>query len=182
MQAGKLLTSIRIVTDGSSKPGSRRTIPLPVTNQFNKPVPGITRLRALKKKPDIMPGLILKQLHYESQTWKRLLGFMMEENIHLKNRISEILKNGFDKNLLEEMENFQNKFIKEDELIGLLRNERAELDKLLVNVLVNGIPAERDIMKEINRRLEKFRSNIITAEKHFGKVKLEFNHYLSEHV
>lgn len=76
--------------------------------------------------------LKLKQLQFESNTWKRLLRFMMEENNHLKNRIAEILKDDFDKNLLKEIENFQSNFIKQDELINLLRNDAADLDKLLI--------------------------------------------------
>ena len=54
-----------------------------------------------------MPELKLKQLKYESDTWKRLLDFMMDENIQLKNRLSEVLKDQFDKNLLDDVERFQ---------------------------------------------------------------------------
>ena len=53
-----------------------------------------------------MPELKLKQLQNESDSWKKLLGFMMDENIRLKNRLSELLKDKFDKNLLEEVESF----------------------------------------------------------------------------
>jgi hypothetical protein len=145
---------------------------------INKPVPDTIPDYGHPNKLDKMPDLKFKQLHYECQTWKRLLGFMMDENIHLKNRIAEILKKGFDKNLLEEVENFQSRFIKEDELIGLLRNDMAELDKLLIN----GVPEDNMITKDIDKRLKKIRDNIITAEKYFGKLKLEFNNYLSENV
>lgn len=125
-----------------------------------------------------MPELKLRQLQYESDTWKRLLSFMMDENVHMKNRISEILKNGFNKNLLEEFENFQSSFIKEDERIGLLRNEVAELDKLLVReVFENG-----KILKEIGRRLMNLRNNILNAERQFGKLKSAFNSYLAENM
>lgn len=125
-----------------------------------------------------MPEMKLKQLLYESDTWKRLLGFMMDENIHLKNRISDILRNGFDKNLLEEMENFQSRFIKEDQLIGLLRHEMAELEKLLVREVFE----DGKILKEIDRKLRIFRNNIIAAEVQFGKLKMEFNSYLSANI
>ena len=67
-----------------------------------------------------MSEVKLRQLKYESDTWKRLLGFVMEENIHLKNRLSEVLKANFDKNLLNDVENFYSEFIRADELIGLL--------------------------------------------------------------
>jgi hypothetical protein len=125
-----------------------------------------------------MPELQLNQLQCESDTWKRLLVFMMDENIHLKNRISEILKNGFDKNLLEELEDFNSKFIKEDALIGLMRNEIAELDKLLAREVFE----DGNIKKEIGVKLKTIRNNIQIAEIQFTKIKLEFNSYLSGNI
>ena len=79
-----------------------------------------------------MPELKLKQLQYERDTLKRLLEFRRDENVHMKNRLSEVLQDKFDKNLLKGIEFFQSTFLKEDELIGLLRNDFAELNKLLV--------------------------------------------------
>ena len=125
-----------------------------------------------------MPELKLKQLQYESDTWKRLLGFLLDENIHLKNRLSEALKNGFDRNLLEEMENFQTRFIKEDERIRLLRHELVELDKLLIRDIFD----DGKIIKEINTKLKKLRNNIVIAENEFGKLKIEFHSYLFENM
>ena len=123
-----------------------------------------------------MPQLILKQCEYESDTWKRLLGFMIDENIHLKNRLIEILKSIPDKNLLEEMENFHSRFIKEDDLISLLRNDIAELDRLLIREVFE----DGKIFYEIIWKLNELRNNIIIAEMQFGKLKLDFNNYLSE--
>ena len=125
-----------------------------------------------------MPEVKLKQLQYESQTWKRLLSFMMDENVHLKNRLSEILKNSFDRNLLEEIENFQNRFIKEDSWIGLLRHDVVEFDKLLERE----ISEDGQVATEINSRLNKLRNNIINADKEFDRLKTEFNSYLLEKV
>jgi regulator of replication initiation timing len=129
-------------------------------------------------KPVNMPELKLKQLQYEADTWKRLLGFMIDENIHLKNRLSEILKDRFDKNLLDEVERFQSRFVKEDQMIGLLRNEVAELDKLLVREAFE----DGSIIKQVDRKLKKLRDNINNAERQFGKLKTEFNSYLSENM
>ena len=125
-----------------------------------------------------MPELKLKQLQYESDTWKQLLGFMMDENIRQKNRLSEILKNGFDRNLLEEMENFQTRFIKEDERIRLLRHELVELDKLLIRELFD----DGKIIKEINTKFKNLRNNIVITERKFGELKLDFNNFLLENV
>ena len=122
-----------------------------------------------------MRDLKLKQLEYESNTWKRLLIFMMDENIHLKNRLVEILKYISDNNLLEEMENFQTRFIKKDELISFLRDDVAELDTLRVREIFE----HGEFAKEIDRKLNKLRNNIINAEAEFSKLKIEFNNYLA---
>jgi regulator of replication initiation timing len=129
-------------------------------------------------KPVSMPELKLKQLQYEAETWKRLLGFMTDENIHLKNRLSEILKDGFDKNLLDEVEGFHSRFVKEDEMIGLLRNEVAELDKLLVREIFE----DGSLILKGEKKLKTLRNNVSNAEKQFGKLKTEFNSYLSENI
>jgi hypothetical protein len=120
----------------------------------------------------------LKQLQFESDMWKRQLGFMTDENILLKNRISEVLKNGFNRNLLEQLENFQTRFIKEDELIILLRNQVAELDN---NLQAEYLSGGREL-QEITDALKILRANIGVAEKHFGRLKLEFYSYLFSHM
>ena len=83
-----------------------------------------------------MPELKLKQLQYESDTWKRSLSFIIDENIHLKNGLTEIVQNSEDVDLLERAEYFQSRLIKEDERISLIRNDLTELDKLRVRELL----------------------------------------------
>jgi hypothetical protein len=131
-----------------------------------------------KTKTNYMPELKLKQLQYETDSWKRLLCFMQEENVHLKNRLSEVLKDRFNKDLLDELESFQSCFIKEDELIGFLRNEVAEIDAEFVKeIFIDG-----KINKSIDKKINLFRNNLLNAEKRFGKIKLSFNNYLSENI
>lgn len=125
-----------------------------------------------------LPTLKLKQLQHESETWMRLLDFMMSENIHLKNRLSEILKEQFDEKLLSGVENFQNTFLKQDQLIELLRNEVAELNELFLNTL----PGTAAIENEIDAKLIKLRDTMITTEREFGKIKLQFNSYISQNI
>ncbi len=68
-----------------------------------------------------MIDLKLKQIKHEVETWRRTLLYMQEENIHLKNRLSEVLKDRFDKKMLEVVEVFQSKFIMQDDLITSLK-------------------------------------------------------------
>lgn len=120
----------------------------------------------------------LKQLQHESDSWKRLLAFIMDENIHLKNRLTEVLKDKFNKNLLDDLEYFHNNFIREDEMIRLMRNDIVELDELLVKEIFE----DGKIIKQVERKLHKLHNDLENIQKQFGKLKFEFNNYLSENI
>jgi len=124
-----------------------------------------------------MTELKLMQLRHEINTWKRMLSFMQEENVHLKNRLSDVLKERFNKNLLDEVEFFQTNFIKEDEVIGLLKSEVAAIDNILKWYLINH---ENNLL--IKKRIENVRNNIDAAERDFTKISIDFNKYLSENI
>ncbi|MBK8610693.1 MAG: hypothetical protein IPL84_12335 [Chitinophagaceae bacterium] len=125
-----------------------------------------------------MPELKLKQIEYEYNTWKRTLEYLIDENIHLKNRLSEILKNRFDKYLLEEVDDFQNRFIQEDQLVSLIRHDIVELNKLFDREIF-----EKEKLKpEIDKKIRKIRHNLMAAERQFGELKLDFNNFLSENI
>lgn len=125
-----------------------------------------------------LTNLKIKQLKHETSTWKRVLHFMQEENIHLKNRLSDVLKDSFDKKMLADVEVFQNNFIKEDELISLLKNELAEIE----NSLQHNIFIEGKIENSIEGKIKRLRISIENAERAFTKVNNDFNNYLSENL
>ena len=125
-----------------------------------------------------MTDLKLKQFKHEIESWKRSLGFMMEENVYLKNRLSDLLKENFRTNLLEEAENYQTYFLNEDKLIGLLRNEIAELEKLLIRQAFENEKFE----KEIEKKIKQLRKSITDIGTQFGKLKSKFNTYMSEQI
>ena len=124
-----------------------------------------------------MTELKFLQLRHEINTWKRMLGFMQEENVHLKNRLSDVLKDRFNKNLLDEVEFFQTNFIKEDEVIGLLKSEVAAIDNILKWDLITH---ENNLL--ISKGIKNVRNNIDAAEKDFTKISIDFNKYLSENI
>ena len=118
------------------------------------------------------------QLLHENATWKRVLGFLTEENINLKNRLSEILQNkaDCDKSFLEQVEYFQNSFLKQDEVLGFLRIEVGDQEKSL---LPANFPGTAEQLKEIQKKQKKLRQEFESAELLFNKLKFEFNSYLS---
>lgn len=121
-----------------------------------------------------MSAITLQQIQ-ETACWKRTLFFMKEETIILKNRIAEIVKGTIDTSSLAEIEKFQSSFINEDVLIGLFRNDLAELDQLFKDE--TGKTKKNKI--EINSMLVKLRNNFEIAEKRFSKLKSDFNGYAS---
>ena len=60
----------------------------------------------------------LFQLRHESDTWKRHLQFIQQENNYLKTRLSQVLQQDTDEDFLERAEFFQNKFIAEDDTVN----------------------------------------------------------------
>jgi hypothetical protein len=125
-----------------------------------------------------MPHLKIKQLQYEINSWRRLLDYLTEENIEMKNRLSEILKEKFDTYLLEEVDGFQSRFIRKDNLIALLRNEIKELDA----IPVAEISKDERILKKMVIKIKRLHKNISNTEKQFGKLKSDFHKFLSTNI
>lgn len=125
-----------------------------------------------------MYELKLNQMRYESETWKRTLGFILEENIYLKNRLAEVLRYRFNEEMLDEAERYHNRFVREDELVSLLRHDLAEMDKLLVREVFEDGP----LKKKVNRNFARLRIHMKKAEKDFGKLKMDFNSYLTTNL
>lgn len=127
-------------------------------------------------KYNSVPENKLKQLQFEVKSWKRMLAFIMTENVNLKNRLSEILKERFSESMLDDIEAFHYKFLKQDELISVFRNDLANLDTNLDIKIFNNNTDLLDIIKQ----MDKLRQNLNSEEIEFIKLKTEFNNYLLE--
>ena len=125
-----------------------------------------------------MIDLKLKQMQHEVETWRRMLLYMQEENIHLKNRLSEVLKDRFDKKMLEVVEVFQSKFITQDDLVNSLKKEVAAVEETLYNKIISS----RNVAHPSETRIAAIRNNLEAAEKIFAGIKTDFNHYLSKNI
>ncbi len=118
------------------------------------------------------------QYRHESDTWKRYLQFIQQENNHLKNRLSQVLQADTDYEFLERAEYFQNKFISEDDTVNMLRQDIHELDKLLAK----DAGEDAVVLKELQKRLKKMHKDMEIVEKQFNKLKSDFNLYLTETI
>jgi hypothetical protein len=119
----------------------------------------------------------IDQFQKESDSWKRILAFLSQENAHLKNRLAESLnRNHTTTELLEGAELFQSRSIRIDEIIRLMQRDVNKLDKLILrDIYEDGIT-----LKEILYKQKKFRKEIRSLESAFNHLKLQFNNYLTE--
>ena len=123
------------------------------------------------------PDLKIRQFRHESDTWKRSLEFIMQENTYLKNRLAEVLKDiAADEDLLNTAEQYQNHFIREDETIHLLRRDIAGLDKLLVREVYE----DGQLISDLIHQRRKLAAEIKNSVSEFNKLKFDFNNYLGE--
>src|SRR5690348_2230561 len=67
-----------------------------------------------------------EDLIMENESWRNKLKALEDGTIRFKTRLAEILAGNFTKEQLEQLEYFQNRFLKMDEQIGLLRHEVRE--------------------------------------------------------
>lgn len=119
------------------------------------------------------PEKKMRQFQDVLATWKQLLNARMEENILLKYKISEILKNNFNENCLEEIEEFQTQFIKEDELINLLRKDVSELD----NYILSKALQDGKMEKSFDAKIENLRKDIASSTSRFRASKTAFDNF-----
>ena len=117
------------------------------------------------------------ELIHENEGWRKQLALLEDENIHFKTRLADILKSDFVRSRLEELEYFQNRFLKMDEQLGLLKHEvREQLYHLQQEHFhVNG---EYKKVVDVQRKLE---VKIIIIKENFEKLSVEFNGYLNTH-
>lgn len=116
------------------------------------------------------------ELIHESEGWRKQLAILEDENIHFKTRLADILKRSSHKDQLENLEYFQNRFLKMDEQLSLLKHEvREQLYHLQQEHFhVNG---EYKRAVDLQKRLE---VKIIIIQENFDKLSTEFNNYLED--
>lgn len=113
-------------------------------------------------------GNDLRQFKAETESWKQLLSSRMEENVLLKNKLADILKNNFDQSSLEDIEEFQTQFIEQDEWIKSLKKDVIELDKIF---------ADGEMEESLDITVKNFRRNLASSSKRFSFLKSAFNDF-----
>ena len=115
----------------------------------------------------------IHELQAEVAAWRKKLNSRMEENVSIKNNIAEILKEEYDQYCLNEIEDFQTNSIREDEIIGILRMEVAELDDLLTN---NNLDSMK-LKDSLDETIKKLRNDMTYSENQFDSFISSFRDF-----
>ena len=93
----------------------------------------------------------IRRFQTEIETWKQALNSRMEENLLMKSRLSDILRNNYDQDSLEKIEDFQTQFIKEDELNHSLRSDVNDLDNFWYNPMFENEKMEKSFEMKMKK-------------------------------
>jgi len=120
--------------------------------------------------------MLVSQMKYECDAWRRSLEYMEFENNLLLEHLATLLKIEDDESFIENAEFYQAGIISEHEGISSLRKE---LDSLS-NLLLLGIYENGKYMKQTNRKYKQVKRKMEMTEERFYKMKEDFNSYVAK--
>lgn len=125
---------------------------------------------------ELGPNDKIKEFQEELNTWKKILNSRMEENVMMKYKLGDLLKRNYKQNHLEQIEEFQNKFIREDELTDILRNDVIKFDDLSYSQVFK----DEKMRESYENRMKKLRNDMIRSENHFCSLIASFDGFALE--
>lgn len=113
----------------------------------------------------------IKQYVFENEAARRLLEFLLQENAILKTRLAGILDElEAARELLEQVEQYQEWLLQNDHEISFIRQKSTELEKMLVRYI-----HEDGAIKTIVLMQKQMRKDIHALDEAFRDLKMRFN-------
>lgn len=118
-------------------------------------------------------------MHFEHQNWRSELAFWEDEIKSFKNRLVEIVKRWTDKNVLAQLEHFQNQFIRHGEVIDTLQHH---VNVHETNMAMHYKSGEDVLNRVFVENHVKIRGEMETQRTIYNDLKKEFFEYLSKYM
>lgn len=115
--------------------------------------------------------------HSEHATWLNVLSFYKDDIKIMQNRIEEIAAKNTSKEILAQVEHFQNQLIIQNNSIDDMRKHIEKDEQILVNSI------EKNIVASDHRKLEDHteeREDIASFEKNFEDLRKNLNRFLAK--
>ncbi|PKP10624.1 MAG: hypothetical protein CVU08_13535 [Bacteroidetes bacterium HGW-Bacteroidetes-3] len=118
-------------------------------------------------------------LHFEHKQWRRELFFWEDEIRSLKNRLGELVTRWTDKEMLAQLERFQNQFMIQENVI----DELQELINLHETNIAEHTKKGEDVLNQqlVKKHME-FRNQMDTQRILYSDLKKEFFRFLSKYM
>lgn len=118
-------------------------------------------------------------LHFEHKQWRRELLFWEDELKSLKNRLSELVLRWTDKEMLAQLEHYQNQFM-------IQENEIDELEDLInlheTNISEHLKKGEDVLNLQLVKKHIEFRNHMDTQRNLYSELKRKFFRFLSVYM
>ena len=125
---------------------------------------------------DLKDCSIINQLQFEIHSWIRLVEFLNQENMHLKNRLSEVIDQIKDSENLALAEHFQNLFIIKDDVYDhILHDLKKQAHKWTEIKLISS----KEISDDLSKTQKNLRDQIEFIERDHAVITKDYYTYLA---
>lgn len=116
------------------------------------------------------------EIHQNFTTWMKNLAFCKDELGTWQNRLDEVAAKNNNPEILRQVEQFQNQFIRQREVMDLLSHDLKLADAALAqNAAENPVASDRRLFDQP----EGLQDQVATFEKLYGELKTDFEKFLS---
>lgn len=123
--------------------------------------------------------LFNEDLHFEHKQWRSELAFWEDELKSFKNRLSELIRRWTNKEVLAQLEHYQNEFILHEGVIDELQEAIEKHETRIAGQTQSGLEALDTAMTK--KHLE-FRNKMETQRLIYADLKKEFFRFLSKYM
>jgi len=121
----------------------------------------------------------MADLHSDHQLWLNTLRFCKDETIIFNKRMEEIARRNTGREVLAELEHFQNRYIRENEVIDELRHDIKQHENHLEKFAMEHPVASDHVLFTDHQDL---RDRVQTFEKLYHELKGEFMRWLADRM
>ena len=118
-------------------------------------------------------------LHFEHQLWKRELLFWKDELVFFNNRLSEMVTRWTKKEVLKQLEHFQNEFILHG---GVIEDMLEAIEIHETRIAGQDLMGQDALDTAMVKKHMEFRNKMETQERIYADLKKEFFMFLSKYL
>jgi chromosome segregation ATPase len=130
----------------------------------------------MKTKTEVLYN---ENLHFEHKQWQSELSFWEDELKTFKNRLSELIQRWTNKEVLAQLEHYQNEFILHEGIIDKLQ-ETIEKHETRIAGQVNS--GHESLDTALTKKHLEFRNQMETQRQIYAELKKEFFKFLSKYM